>query len=45
MDKYIMAILVLMPGFLAISTAEKLGKTHAKKSGVSLALELSLIHI
>lgn len=39
MDKYIMAILVLMPGFLAISTAEKLGKTHTKKSGVSLALE------
>lgn len=38
-DKYIMAILVLMPGFLAISTAEKLGKTHTKKSGVSLALE------
>lgn len=39
MDKYIMAILVLMPGFLAISVAEKLGKTHTKKSGVSLALE------
>lgn len=39
MDKYIMAVLVLMPGFLAISTAEKLGKTHTKKSGVSLALE------
>lgn len=38
MDKYVMAILVLMPGFLAISTAEKLGKTHTKKSGVSLAL-------
>ena len=43
MDKYIMAILVLMPGFLAISTAEKLGKTHTKKSGVSLALEYALI--
>ena len=39
MDKYIMAILVLMPGFLAINTAEKLGKTHTKKSGISLALE------
>lgn len=39
MDKYIMAVLMLMPGFLAINTAEKLGKTHTKKTGVSLALE------
>ena len=39
MDKYVMAVLMLLPGFLAISTAEKLGKTHTKKSGVSLALE------
>lgn len=38
MDKYIMAVLTLMPGFLAINTAEKLGKTHTKKTGVSLAL-------
>ena len=42
MDKYIMAVLVLMPGFLAISTAEKLGKTHTRKSGVSLALEYAV---
>lgn len=33
MDKYIMAVLTLMPGFLAINTAEKLGKTHTKKTG------------
>lgn len=39
MDKYVMAVLLLMPGFLAINTAEKLGKTHTKKTGVSLALE------
>ena len=38
MEKYIMAVLTLMPGFLAINTAEKLGKTHTKKTGVSLAL-------
>lgn len=31
MDKYVMAVLLLMPGFLAINTAEKLGKTHTKK--------------
>lgn len=42
MEKYLMAILVLMPGFLAISTAEKLGKTHTRKSGVSLALEYAV---
>lgn len=42
MDKYIMAVLMLMPGFLAISTAEKLGKTHTRKSGVSLALEYAV---
>lgn len=39
MDKYVMAVLLLMPGFLTINTAEKLGKTHTKKTGVSLALE------
>lgn len=39
MDKYVMAVLMLLPGFLAISVAEKLGKTHTKKTGVSLALE------
>lgn len=42
MEKYLMAILVLMPGFLAINTAEKLGKTHTKKSGVALALEYAV---
>ena len=39
MDKYIMAVLMLLPGFLAINTAEKLGTTHTKRTGVALALE------
>ncbi len=39
MDKYVMAVLMLLPGFLAIGIAEKLGKTHTKKTGVSLVLE------
>lgn len=38
MDKYVMAVLMLLPGFLAIGIAEKLGKAHAKKTGVSLVL-------
>ena len=28
-----MAVLMLLPGFLAIGIAEKLGKTHTKKTG------------
>ena len=39
MDKYLIAVLILLPGFLAINTAEKLGTTHTKKTGVALALE------
>ena len=39
MNKYLIAVLILLPGFLAINTAEKLGTTHTKKTGVALALE------
>lgn len=39
MDKYLIAVLILLPGFMAINTAEKLGTTHTKKNGVALVLE------